>query len=202
VNTLLYTMGDEADDILRSFKLSEDEQKNYDTVKAKFDRHFVKKHNVIYERARFNMRKQEEGETVDSFITALYALAEHCAYGTLHDEMIRDRLVVGLRSAALSETLQLAPELTLEKAVTQARQQEAVRLQQSVVRGGTSVKPDTPVGAVSQEKPHQQTGSRDGDRMNRPRWSRGPRTPSNNQSSGACSKCGLTPNHDSAQCPA
>ena len=47
VNTLLYSMGDEADDILRSFKLSSDELKKYDTVKAKFDQHFFKKRNVI-----------------------------------------------------------------------------------------------------------------------------------------------------------
>ena len=173
------------------------DQKDYNTVKAKFDRHFVKKHNVIYKRVRFNMCKQEEGETVDSFITALYALAEHCAYGSLHDEMIHDRLVVGLGSAMLSEKLQLDSELTLEKSVMQARLQEAVKLQQSVVRDRTRVKPDTPVSVVSQVEPHQQSGGR----ANRPRESRGPRTLSNNQSNGACSKCGLTPLHDSARCP-
>ena len=198
VNMLLYTMVDEADDILRSFKLSEADQKDYDTVKPKLDWHFVKKHNVIYEHAWFNMRKQEEGETVDSFITLLYVLAEHCTYGSLHDEMIRDRLVVGLGSAVLSEKLQLDSELTLEKAVTQAHLQEAVKLQQSVVRVGTRMKPDTPVSVVSQVEPHQQSGGR----ANRPRESRGPRTLSNNQSNGACSKCGLTPLHDSARCQA
>ena len=31
-----------------------------------------------------------------SFITSLYCLAEHCGYGMLHDETIRDRIVVGL----------------------------------------------------------------------------------------------------------
>ena len=46
VNTLLYSMGDEADDILRSFKLSMEDQKKYDTVKPKFDQYFVKKRNV------------------------------------------------------------------------------------------------------------------------------------------------------------
>ena len=34
----------------------------------------------------------------------LYALAEHCGYADLHDEMIRDR-IVGLRDARLSEKL-------------------------------------------------------------------------------------------------
>ena len=87
-----------------------------------FDGHFVKRRNVIYERARFNQRVQEPGESVDAFITALYGLAEHCGYAGLHDEMIRDRIVVGLRDAKLSENLQLDPDLTLEKAVTNVRQ--------------------------------------------------------------------------------
>ena len=126
VNTLLYSVGDEADDVLRSFRLSEADQKKYSEVKGKFDRHFVKKRNVIYERAKFNMRKQAEGESVDSFVADLNALSEHCSYGDLHDKMIMDRLVVGLRSAKLSEKLQLDAELTLEKAVTQVRQAEAI----------------------------------------------------------------------------
>ena len=92
VNTLIYSMGDEADDILRSFHLSDDDKKKYSTVKEKFDSHFVKKRNVIFEWAKFNMRRQDAGESVDNFITDLYALAEHCGYGDLHDEMIRDRL--------------------------------------------------------------------------------------------------------------
>ena len=47
VNTLVYAMGDAADDILQSFALSEDDQKKYDTVKEKFDTYFTKKKNTI-----------------------------------------------------------------------------------------------------------------------------------------------------------
>ena len=126
VNMLIYTMGDEADDILRLFKLSDVDAKKYSVVREKFEDHFIKKRNVIYERGRFNSRKQEKGEPVDSFITDLRALAEHCNYKDLHDEMIRDRIVVSLRDAALSEKLQLDSKLTLEKAVTTARQAETV----------------------------------------------------------------------------
>ena len=105
---------------------------------------------MIYERARFNSHKQEKGEPVDSFITDLHALPEHCDYKDLHDEMIRDRIVVGLRDAALSEKLQLDSKLTLEKAVTTARQAETVR-QQHVVRGDER-KPEVPIGAVHDGK--------------------------------------------------
>ena len=129
VNTLVYSMGDEADDILRSFGFSTDDGKKYDVVKAKFDGHFVKRRNVIYERAQFNQRIQEHGESVDAFITALYGLVEHCGYAGLHDEMIHDRIVVGLRDAKLSENLQLDPDLMLEK------ESQAVKQQQPLVRG-------------------------------------------------------------------
>ena len=37
LNTLIYAMGDQADDILRSFTLSEEDHKNCAIVKAKFD---------------------------------------------------------------------------------------------------------------------------------------------------------------------
>ena len=43
--------------------------------------------------------------------------------------------MVGLQNAKLSERLQLDSTLTLEKAVNEARQSEAVNMQQAVVRG-------------------------------------------------------------------
>ena len=45
------------------------------------------------------MRKQGETEPVDNFITDLYTLAKHCGYNALHDKMIRDRIVVGIRDS-------------------------------------------------------------------------------------------------------
>ena len=85
------------------------------------------------------MCRQEEGEPVDSFITSLsYRLAEYCNYGDLHDEMNRDWIVVGLRDSNLSERLQTDPNLTLNKPITIAQQTEAVREQQTVVRGETN----------------------------------------------------------------
>ncbi len=82
---------------------------------------------MIYERAKFNQRKQMIGEPVDSFITSLHKLIEHCDYGALKYEMISDKIVVGLVDEQLSVKLQLDPNLTLKRAVDQARQKEAVR---------------------------------------------------------------------------
>ena len=69
VNTLIYSMGNQAEDILLSFRLSEEEVKIYSTVVEKFHHYFVRRRNIIYERSKFNQRIQESGETVDSFIT-------------------------------------------------------------------------------------------------------------------------------------
>ena len=110
-------MGNEADDKLQSFDLSDADRKKYKSVKDKFEGHFIIKRNVTFERARFNMRVQEESESVDSLITDLYTLAEFCVFGDLHDELIRDRTVVGIRDKNLSERLQLESELTLSKAI-------------------------------------------------------------------------------------
>ena len=71
-----------------------------------------------------------EGETAEQYIMELYRLAENCDYGGLKDEMIRDRVVVGIRDTALSQQLQLNAELILDKAKTKVRQREAVGEQQ------------------------------------------------------------------------
>ena len=152
LNMLIYSMGDQADDILQSFTFNADKgenEKSYESVKKKFNEHFIPKRNVIYERAMFNSRKQQPGEPVDSFVTSLYTLVEHCDYKGLRDEMIRDRIVVGICDAKLSEKLQLDRELTLETAVTQVRQKEVIRQQQSTLRGSGG---DDTVAAVHKER--------------------------------------------------
>ena len=97
---------------------------------------------------------QEPGEKVDSFLTALHCLAERCDYGALREQMIRDRLVVGLHDAALAEKLQLESELKLEDAVKRARNSEAVKGQQSTVRGSADTSTHTAgaVGVVQSRK--------------------------------------------------
>ena len=92
-----------------------------------------KRRNKIFERAKCNQREQKGGESVDRFITALYTLSEHCEYGNLREEMIRGRIIVGILNSRL-----LDPDLKLETAVTKVCQNEAVKQQQSIVRGKDS----------------------------------------------------------------
>lgn len=74
----MYCMGDEVDNILNGLILMNKNIEQYDTVKEGFQAFFFVEKNMINERARFNVRKQGENEPVDSFMTALYSLAEHC----------------------------------------------------------------------------------------------------------------------------
>ena len=61
--------------------------------------------------------------------TISYVALQYCV-----TELIRDRIVVGIKDASLSERLQMDPELTLEKAKTVVRQRETVREQQVTIK--------------------------------------------------------------------
>ena len=133
VNTLLYC-GKEAEEILTSTNISDEDRKNYASVLEKFDGFFKIRKNVIIERAKFNKRSQLPDEPAEQFIASLYNLASDCNFGDLKNELIRDRIVVGIRDTSLSERLQMDPELTLEKAKTLVCQREAVRKQQQTLK--------------------------------------------------------------------
>ena len=121
-------MGEDAEDVLASTDIKEDEKADYKIVLDKFDAYFKIRRNIIFERAKFNRRDQAEGESAEQYIACLYNLVETCEYGALKEEMLRDRIVVGIHDKALSDKLQMDESLSLEKAKTQVRQKEAVQV--------------------------------------------------------------------------
>ena len=131
----LYCLGEEAEDVLDMTSIAEGDKTKYDTVMEHFDHHFRVRTNLTYERARFNGRKQQKGESVELFITDLHHLVKNCEYGTLKDQMIRDRLVVGISDSTLSDRLQVEPDLTLEKAKKLIRRRVAVKEQEAALKG-------------------------------------------------------------------
>ena len=159
---------------------------------GKFDAFFQVRRNMIFERARFNRRNQLPGETSEQYIMALYTLAANCNYGALETEMIRDRLVVGIRDNSLSGHLQLDAELTLEKAKTKIRQREAVHEQQNILSGTDTPKLDEVRSYGDRRRQH--------DRRNYNR------TNHNDSSKGKhfakkCNRCGKE-QHSRDKCPA
>ena len=74
-------MGEEAEVVLTSTGISLGDRKVYEGVCKKLDEFFKVRHNVIFERARFNKRNQLPGESVEQYIMELYQLVENCNYG-------------------------------------------------------------------------------------------------------------------------
>lgn len=88
-------------------KLGEVSEQNYVKVSDGSQLFFVVKKNILYKLAQFIMRKHKANKTVDAFVTDLFAIAEHYKYGRLHDELIRERIVVGLADTRLSERMEM-----------------------------------------------------------------------------------------------
>ena len=101
------------EDILDSFRLSDDERKLYATARGKFESYLMNKRNILSDQISFYQRRQEKGGSVASFINDAYALVKHCNFSALHDEIIRDILVASIRDTRSSECLQLDSDLTL-----------------------------------------------------------------------------------------
>ena len=97
--------GEKSEEVFNSFGLTANDAKNFKTVTEKFGNQFVIKRNTIFERAKFNLRKQEHDETVEAFITALHKLSETCEFGPFRDRPIRDRIVVGIKDTKLSKKI-------------------------------------------------------------------------------------------------
>ena len=72
---------------------------------------------------------------MDTFIQDLYRFAENCEYGTLKDELIRDRIIVGVLDDTLSDRPQAKSDLTLAAAARISRQAEARKQNRTVVCG-------------------------------------------------------------------
>ena len=107
--------------------------------------------------------------------------------------MIRDRIVVGIRDAKLSERLQLNPKLDLATAILQVRQHEEVKKQQAVLRSSS-----TPgnLDAVSHNNKRPAYRKKFTQRVSHFQ------SQSTSTKSKQCGKCGKTPKHSWTECPA
>ena len=86
-------------------------------ILEKLENHFLPKPSVIVEQFKFHSRSRLEGENVAEFVAGLRRLSEHCKFGTTLEDMLRDRLVCGIRDDRIQQRLLGERELTVEKAV-------------------------------------------------------------------------------------
>ena len=122
VATFITCIGSDALEVYNSLPFESDEDKMImSKVLELMENHCIGQTNVIYERYCFNNRNQETGESFDGYLTALKALAKTCNFGSLKDELIRDRIVCGIRDTGTRKKLLQEAGLTLQRCIDTCR---------------------------------------------------------------------------------
>ena len=112
--------------------------------------HYTPKPSVIMCRFRFNTSVRQDGESITRFVTRLHNLASLCEYGDSVKELIRDRLVCGVRDDALQRTLLAVAKLTYDKAYELAVLHESAAQNSRLLSSSST----TPVHYVDPDPPH------------------------------------------------
>lgn len=116
--TLRSVMGAECRYVYKhNLTLSAAEQADVTVILNSLEQYFKPAKNVIYERYLFGCCKQEEGEPIDCFVTRLRKKAATCEYGALRDELIRDKIVIGITNENTRRRLLREKDLTLASAI-------------------------------------------------------------------------------------
>ncbi|CAB3981462.1 Hypothetical predicted protein [Paramuricea clavata] len=123
--TLLTCIGSDALDVHDGFDFVSPEQvKDIDVILQKFENTFIGETNETYERYRLNKRDQNQHESVDAYTTTLRTVVKTYNFGQLEDDLIRDRIVMGIRDDATRKKLLQVAKLTLTQCVDICRSYE------------------------------------------------------------------------------
>ena len=147
--TLKTIMGKECRQTLSRLELSNADKKRPSKILEKLEEYFAPTRNVLYERYLFHSAQQQRNETVDQYIIRLRHLAESCKFGALHDEMLRDRLVLGCRDKGAKARLFREKDCTLKKALEAMQISEATHEQLKDMGGEDN---PIPINALYQRK--------------------------------------------------
>ena len=91
--------------------------------------------NIIAERFKFNCRDRRAEESIATYVSELRRLSEHCNYGAVLNDMIRDRLVCGIRHVRMQERLLgKGSSLTLDQAIEIATCMETASKQSTLIQ--------------------------------------------------------------------
>jgi transposase InsO family protein len=90
--------------------------KAYKDICAALKGHFDPQPSAIVQRFHFNNRVRKPDESVSEYLAELRRLSEHCDYGSVLNEMLRDRLVCGINDSQIQRQLLAEANLTLRSA--------------------------------------------------------------------------------------
>lgn len=127
--TLRSVMGSECRHVYHhNLNLTATQQGDVKAILDALEAYFKPVRNVIYKRYVFGCCKQEEEESIDNFVTRLREKAATCDYGGLKDEMIRDKIVLGITNEGTRRRLLSEKNLTLLTAIEKCRTAEQTAL--------------------------------------------------------------------------
>ena len=110
-------------------------EKTFEEIVQLLKEHQTPKPNKIAERFKFNMRDIKDGESLSVYLAELRRLTEHCDYRDQLEEMLRDRLVCGIKHERIQQRLLSEGEsLTLQRALDIARSMESAIHQASMMK--------------------------------------------------------------------
>ena len=136
----MHCIGSEALKTFNGFSFDdESDREKLDKVIEKFEEYTVGRINETFERYRFNSRNQEPSEGIDAYVSALRNLAKTCNFGSLHDSLVRDRIVFGVQSKHMRQKLLQERKLTLEKCIDICRSNEATSSQMKEIASGSNL---------------------------------------------------------------
>jgi len=92
-------------------------EKKYDDLKSLLTNYINPKPNLITERYKFKERRQAANETIIQFITGLKKMSEHCEFGTVLDDALRDQVIWGIRDSNIKKRLLSEGSLTFKKCI-------------------------------------------------------------------------------------
>ena len=134
-NYLMIWAGEKGRAIFSTWTLLDEEKNKLKTYYEKFEQFVKPRSNIIYSRFMLKSRHQQDGESFEQFITDLKILLKDCGYDeAIHDDVIRDHIVFGIRSSKIREKLiNEGSDLTLQKCTDIARTYEMSQAQVKVM---------------------------------------------------------------------
>ena len=109
----------------------EDQILDQDEILRKLDEHFLPKKNIILDRFNFAQSHQSENETFDEFLSKITHLVKYSQCPITEEDLLRDKIVSGIRNESLQRDLLCKQDLTLTQAINYCRTFEAAKIQSS-----------------------------------------------------------------------
>ena len=96
--TLQQCLPEETLEVLDTLPFAEGEDRNdMAVVLCHMKVYCFSKTNVIYERYQITQRAQKQAEPFDDYLISLRSMIRACNYGATQDELLRDKIVHGIR---------------------------------------------------------------------------------------------------------